>query len=326
MLKPPVDVPDSQTSPAAAIGDAVVPSVSARETSPLPVFRASLGGVLMGLAMLVPGVSGGTMILVMGLYDDFISAIADITRLRFTRRNVVFMAIVGASAAVAIAALAGTLSRAVTLHRSAMFALFIGLTLGGVPLLVRMLGRATVSSGVGLVLGLALMILIAVTQSDPPDKAAIREAVASGSFSIKPDYVTDVGAGALGMSAMILPGVSGAYMVLVLGRYETILASIALAKDFVLSMGKSGDLTFLRVLVPVAIGAILGIVLLSNFLKWMLHHHERPTLGALLGILLGSVIGIWPFDAGAQPTDYAIGGLLAAGGLIFTLSLSRISA
>ena len=276
--------------------------------------------------MLVPGVSGGTMILVMGLYEEFISSIADITRLRFTRRNVVFMAIVGASALVAIAALAGTLSRAVTLQRSAMCALFIGLTLGGVPLLVRMLGRPTASSGIGLALGLALMILMAATKSEPPDKAAIREAVASGSFPIEPEYVTDVGAGALGMSAMILPGVSGAYMVLVLGRYETILASIALAKDFALSMGEKGDLTFLRILVPVAIGAILGIVLLSNFLKWMLHRHEKATVGVLLGILLGSVIGIWPFDAGAPIADYATGGLLAVAGLIFTLSLSRISA
>lgn len=326
MSKPPSDLNSPPTPPPVATGGSEPPTVSTREASPLPVFRASIGGVLMGLANLVPGVSGGTMILVMGLYDDFISSIADITRLRFTRRNVVFMAIVGASAIVAIAALAGTLSRAVTLHRSAMFALFIGLTLGGVPLLVRMLGRWTVSSVLGLVLGLALMILVAATRNEPPDKSAIREAVASGSFPIEPDYATDVGAGALGMSAMVLPGVSGAYMLLVLGRYETILASIALAKDFALSMGNKGDLTFLRILFPVAIGAILSIVLLSNFLKWMLHRHKKATLGTLLGILLGSVIGIWPFDASAQLADYATGGLLTVAGLIFTLSLSRISA
>ena len=276
--------------------------------------------------MLVPGVSGGTMILVIGLYDEFISSIADVTRLRFTRRNVLFLAIVGGAAAVAIATLAGTLSRAVALHRSAMFSLFIGLTLGGVPLLLKMLSRPTRAAWIGLVIGIALMIGIVLTKAEPPDKAAIREAVAAGRLPIRPAYATDVAAGALGMSAMVLPGVSGAYMVLVLGRYETILASISSAKTFVASFGSEGNSEFLRVLIPVAIGAVLGLVLLSNFLKWMLHAHEKLTLGILLGILLGSVVGIWPFEAESAVTDYLLGGGLAAVGLLCTLSLSRISA
>ena len=64
----------------------------------LPVVRSVAGGFLMGLANLVPGVSGGTMIVVTGLYDEFITSIADVTRLRFSRRNVTFLAIVGAAA------------------------------------------------------------------------------------------------------------------------------------------------------------------------------------------------------------------------------------
>lgn len=293
---------------------------------PLPVFRAGVGGVLMGLAMLVPGVSGGTMILVTGLYDEFITSIADVTRFRLTRRNLLFLAIVGGAALVAIALLAGTLSRAVTLHRSAMFSLFIGLTLGGVPLLLRLLGRPTWSAWGGLVFGIALMLAIVLTKTEPPDRAAIKAAVAAGNLPIIPDYATDVFAGALGMSAMVLPGVSGAYMVLVLGRYETILASISAAMAYARSAGSEGSLEFLRVLLPVAIGAVLGILLLSNFLKWMLHHHAKPTLGALLGILLGSVVGIWPFEADSQVNDYLFGGILAVVGLIATVSLSRLSA
>ena len=57
------------------------------ETTPLPVVRSAIGGCLMGMANLVPGVSGGTMIVVMGLYEEFISSLADVTRLKFTRRN-----------------------------------------------------------------------------------------------------------------------------------------------------------------------------------------------------------------------------------------------
>ncbi len=184
----------------------------------------------MGLANLVPGVSGGTMILVTGLYDEFITSLADVTRLRFTRRNVTFLAIVGCAATAAIVALAGTFSRAVILHRSPMVSHFIGPTLGGTPLLVRMLRGFTASSVFGMAAGLAAMITIAVTKQEPPDKVSIKATVAAGEFVLEPDYPRDVAAGALGMSAMVLPGISGAYMLLVVGRYETILASVAAAR------------------------------------------------------------------------------------------------
>lgn len=298
-----------------------------QERPRLPVVRSVIGGVLMGLANLVPGVSGGTMILVTGLYDEFISSLADVTRLKFTKRNITFLAIVGFAAVAAVAALAGTLSRAVILHRSAMYSLFIGLTLGGAPLLIRMLKGITVASAVGIVVGLGIMVTVAATKQETPDKDNLKAAAVAGEFVINADYPRDVAAGALGMSAMVLPGISGAYMLLVLNRYETILASISVGKDYALSLGRDGNaLDFLRVIIPTAIGAVISLVFLSNLLKWMLHRHEKVTLGLLLGILFGSVIGIWPFEAGSLAGDYALGVPLAAAGFLCTSVLSRISA
>ncbi len=294
---------------------------------PLPVVRSAIGGFLMGLANLVPGVSGGTMIVVMGLYEQFITSIADVTRLRFTKRNVAFLGIVGSTAVVAIALLAGVLSRTVTLHREPMFSLFIGMTLGGVPVLIRMLDRVKASSVVGMAIGLAVMVGIALTKEEPPDREAVRAAVAQGTFVINPDYSRDVAAGVLGMSAMVLPGISGAYMFLILGRYEVILASIAMAKSYVFSLGARGDpRAFLAVIIPAAIGALFSLVVLANFLKWMLQSHRHPTVGLLLGILFGSVVGIWPFDRTSAPGDYAVGATLALAGFITTALLSRIRA
>lgn len=294
---------------------------------PQPFLRCLVGGVLMGLANLVPGVSGGTMILVTGLYDEFITSLADVTRLRFTRRNVSFLAVVVAAAAVAIVALAGTLSRAVTLHQSAMFSLFIGLTLGGAPLLVRLLGKVSAPAVVGACFGLAIMVGVAVTHAEPPDKGAIRAAVAEGRFVIQADYGRDVAAGALGMSAMVLPGISGAYMLLILHRYETILAAISVAKTFVVSRGGEGDVSAaLRVLAPTGVGAIISLVFFTNILKWMLHRFKSLTFGLLLGILLGSVIGIWPFEAASTASEYLFGALLAMVGFLFTAGLARLGA
>ncbi len=293
---------------------------------PLPIVRCIAGGVLMGLANLVPGVSGGTMILVVGLYEEFIGSIADITRLRFTRRGVIFLGIVGCTAFAAISTLAGTLSRAVTLHESAMFSLFIGMTLGGVPLLLGMLKKTTPSSVIGIILGLAIMLVIAFTRDEPQNKAAIKEAVAAGSFVVTPSYLKDVVGGALGMSAMVLPGISGAYMLLLLGRYETILAAVAEAKDYAVSFGRQGDpAEFMGVVIPVGLGAVLSLVVLSNLLKWMLRRYQQATLGMLLGILLGSVVGIWPFHEASHAVDYVTGAALAGGGFAATFLLSRIN-
>ncbi len=300
------------------------PSVA---VTPLPVARGVIGGLLMGMANLVPGISGGTMILVMGLYDEFVTSIADIVRLKLSRRNLAFMALIVASAGMSIAALAGTLSRAVTLHPTAMFSLFIGLTLGGVPVLTRMLKRASWSAVIGAMLGFALMLLMAMTRDEAPNRDAIRAAVAAGEFVVQPAYARDVAAGVLGLSAMILPGVSGAYMLLILDRYEPILAAVALAKRYVFSLGHDGHaLVFLRVLVPTALGAVLSLVLFSNLLKWLLHRHQQPALGALLGILLGSVIGMWPFTAVSTGSDYTVGTALAVAGFLLTLGVSRVSA
>ena len=292
----------------------------------VPVSRAAVGGLLMGLAMLVPGVSGGTMIVVVGLYDRFIESIADVTRLRFTRQNVLFLAIVGITAAVAIGTFAGTFGRAVSLHRSAMFSLFIGMTLGGVPLLLGMIEKFHTRTSMGVVLGLAVMIGIALTRDEPPNREAVREAIEKGAIVIQPSYALDVGAGILGMSAMVLPGISGAYMVLIMGRYETILGAIAIVKNGLIRSGGQPDLSVaLHVLVPTAVGAILSLVLLSNILKWLLHHYRDATLGVLLGILLGSVVGIWPFDRASQMTDYVIGSSLVVAGFVATTVLSRIA-
>ncbi|MFQ5414565.1 MAG: DUF368 domain-containing protein [Phycisphaerae bacterium] len=307
------------------------PNTTAGDTAPrvpIPRMRTAVAGVLMGLANLVPGVSGGTMILVMGLYDDFITSLADVVRLRPTRRSVGFLMIVVGFAGAAIALGSGPMRAAVRDHHSAMYALFIGMTLGGAPLLYGMLQPVRRSTCIGVVVGLAIMIGIAASRPrEPEHRADTAAAPTARSMDIAPDYGRDAAAGALGMSAMVLPGISGAYMLLVLDRYEPVLGAVAMTKTYVASMGADGAPdVFLRVMIPVAVGAILSIILLSRGLKWLLHHHERPTVAVLLGILLGSVIGIWPFDAASGPADYTIGVALAALGFGGTCVVSRIKA
>ncbi len=281
----------------------------------------------MGLANLVPGISGGTMIVVMGLYDEFIGSIADLAKLRLSKRSIYFLGLVGGTAAVAIVSLAGSVSRLVVDHRSAMYSLFIGLTLGGAPTIWKMLGKVSRPAIAGMAIGLGCMVAIALFQPDKTDKDAIREAVRQGQLSISASYGVDALAGALGMSAMVLPGLSGAYMLLILGRYETIFAAVDGAKHWAISFGKEGDPSvFLPVLIPTAIGALLSLLLLSNFLKWMLRAHRSVSLGFIMGLLLGSVVGIWPFHANSVAAEVYVGVALMVAGCATTIALSRIQA
>ena len=97
----------------------------------------------------------------------------------------------------------------------------------------------------------------------------------------------DLVAGLIGATTMVLPGISGSYMLLVLDQYDRVIGAVH-DRDF-------------RIIIPVGIGAVMGVVVLSNALKYLLHHYKTVTIGFLLGMLLGSVIGLWPF--GRQPGD-----------------------
>jgi putative membrane protein len=101
-------------------------------------------------------------------------------------------------------------------------------------------------------------------------------------------------------SAMILPGVSGGYLLLILGQYESILGTIDQLKQGFL-------VDTLPVLIPLGIGIVVGVVGVSNLLRWLLQRFEKATLGTLLGLLLGAVVGLWPFQEATPPVvDEAI--------------------
>ncbi|MEO0586302.1 MAG: DUF368 domain-containing protein [Planctomycetota bacterium] len=256
-------------------------------------FRAAFGGVLMGLANLVPGISGGTMLLASGVYPRFIGAIGELTRLRFRLWSVVTLGVVVAAALVAIVLGAGLIKDLVVDYRWVMYALFIGLTLGGVPVVWRLIDRKTPATFIAVAFGFVGMALLALAQAQGSDAAGVTEA----------SWVMMLLAGVAGASAMILPGVSGGYLLLVLGVYIPLLAAIetfrsALTDDF--DMNVLWDVGVSMIL-PVGLGVVIGVVAVSNVLKVLLDKAPRATLGFLLGLLLGAVVGLYPFQEAVAP-------------------------
>ena len=253
--------------------------------------RGLLGGALMGLANLVPGISGGTMLLAVGVYPSFINAIADLTVLRFKPRPLIVLATIAGAATLAIGLLAGPTRALVIEERPLMYSFFIGLTLGGLPLVWRLAQPVTRSVWIAAAVAFALMVAMAFGTE-------------GGNGSQSASIPLLVLSGLAGASAMILPGISGGYLLLLLGQYEPILAAIDEVKQGLI--GPAGfDLTrildSMNVVLPVGIGVVLGVVGVSNLLRWLLDRYEKPTLGVLLGLLLGAVVGLYPFQAPVPP-------------------------
>jgi putative membrane protein len=261
----------------------------------LLALRSALGGTLMGLANLVPGISGGTMLLAAGVYPGFISSIAELTTFRFRTASLVLLGSVAGTAALAILLLAGTVKGLVQDHRWVMYSLFIGLTLGGVPLLWRMARPLSAPVLLGALASFALMVVMALG-------GEAGHSVAERNLALL--FVSGLAAS----SAMILPGVSGGYLLLLLGQYEPILGTIDQLKRGLLGDAVSGAgpelalvLDALWVVIPLGLGIAGGVIGVSNLLRWLLRHYEKATLGALLGLLLGAVVGLWPFQEGRPP-------------------------
>jgi putative membrane protein len=255
--------------------------------------RSLFGGVLMGLANLVPGISGGTMLLAAGIYPRFVEALAEVTRFRFRWMSIYIIGLVAVAAVGAVLLLAGPVKTLVVEQRWIMYSLFIGLTLGGVPLVWRMVRPATGATWIGVAAGLAAMVVLVWMQQTG--------LWASGGAEAE-SLLLMVLAGVAGASAMILPGVSGGYLLLVLGVYVTILGAVDEIKQALVGTDPAALVEpGLRAVLPVGLGVVLGVVVVSNLLQWLLRRHEKGTLGVLIGLLLGAVVGLWPFQVGVKP-------------------------
>ncbi len=170
-----------------------------------------------------------------------------------------------------------------------MYSLFIGLTLGGLPILWKLASPIRRDVWGGVVLGAVLMGGLVYLQESGVGGAGL-----SGPFGL-------AAGGASAAGAMILPGVSGAFLLLLLGQYEPIIDAI---KDTVGAI-KNTDAQELarqmKVVIPVGIGVVVGVVGVSNLLRWLMHRFERPTLGVLMGLLIAAPAGLYPFRAGVEP-------------------------
>ena len=232
----------------------------------------------MGAADLVPGVSGGTMAFVLGVYEDLLDGIRAFNldalrlvvrlQLRELERHIPlrFLLALGLGVLAAPLTLAGALSATLDdpSGRILLFAFFFGLVLASILTVGAQL-RWSVVTAATLVAG--ALVAFGVVNLVPA--------------SVEPTPLNLFLAGMVAICAMILPGVSGAFFLLILGQYDHVLRAVS-------------ERDFLTVL-PVAVGAVIGIAIFARVLGWLLRHRHRATIAALTGFMVGSLWKIWPW-------------------------------
>ncbi len=240
-----------------------------------------IAGIVFGLANVIPGVSGGTMAVVFGVYERLIGLIANL-RERF-KKELPFIAFFGVGAAIGIVAFGKAMKWVLENYPIVANAFFIGVILGSIPMLAKMTfkgGKTWIVNWKNVVPGLITLAIMIPMAMAGDDSAAKETAQASMEGSLLLNMVKWMLGGVLAASCMIIPGVSGSFVMLLIGLYGTIISAVA-------------DLNMV-VLIPFAIGALIGLLYCAKLIKWLLKKYEMPTYSAILGFVLGSILCIFP--------------------------------
>lgn len=225
------------------------------------------------------------MLLAVGVYPECIDALAKVTTLRPDRRALGLLFAVAGAGGLLILLLAGTVKILVVEYRWAMYSVFLGATLGGVPTLWNLIASHDTKSWTGCAIGLSVMIAVPVSPTGP---------VADGTAHALLLFLAGLGA----FAAMILPGLSGGYLLVLSGQYVPILGAVDDLKSALLADGAPRWPTLVdsvQVLSPFALGGLVALVGVSSLVRLMLRHQRSLMLGFLLGLLVGAVRGLWPF-------------------------------
>lgn len=251
-------------------------------------------GFCMGAADIVPGVSGGTVALVFGIYRRLVASIRagssalgrlvrlDIAGFRHWLGEVEWSFLVPLLVGIgsAILALAGIIERLLDDHPIEMAALFFGLIAGSIVIVWQLLTRRDVRR-VAIMVGVGAVVFFLLGLREGTSEETV------GQLS-EPEPWAFFLAGAIAICAMILPGVSGSFLLVMLGMYGPVLSAV-----------NDRDLVVVLVFL---FGATVGLALFSQGLHWALTEHYDSVMAALIGLMAGSIRVLWPWPDGLNTT------------------------
>jgi putative membrane protein len=266
--------------------------------SPLDDVAQVARGFAMGAADIVPGVSGGTVALVLGIYDRLIKNIrtgarglkqiltGDIAGFRQTLRDIEWIWLIALLVGIlaAVATLSSVLERLLEEETIAMAGLFFGLVVGTIWIAWHLLERVD-AVAIAIIAGIGVVMFVLLGLRADTEVAEGTEEVVT-----QPFWVFAL-AGAVAICAMILPGISGSFILVMLGMYTEVLGAVN-DRDF-------------ASLAAFVVGCVIGLALFSTLLNWLLHQYRNQVIAAMIGLMLGSMRVLWPWPNGTFTTTLA---------------------
>lgn len=249
-------------------------------------------GFLLGIANIIPGVSGGTLAMTLGIYQDLIGAISHF--FKNLKKNLKLLIPLGIGMVIAILLGSKVITYCLKEFPFPTTLFFIGLIVGGIPLLTKKIkGKKIKPLNVASFL-LPFSIVMIMTLLNPGSNA-----VDLSTMSVI-KFILLIVIGMIAAATMVIPGVSGSFVLMLLGYYEPIVGTIGNLTDFSL-LGHN-----LLVLAPFGIGILIGIILIAKLIEYLLKKHEIPTYYAIIGFVTASVIGLGINLAGVATTTLQV--------------------
>mgnify|MGYP002821621210 FL=1 len=254
----------------------------------------------MGAVNKIPGVSGGTVAFVTGIYEDLLNSIKKINfkafKILFTKGfkafyreiNGKFLTIVFSGVIASFFSVSLILDILIEKYELYVFGLFFGMIVGSFYVIYYQLERITTKSLIGIIIGTVSGLLIGFAEN----------------YNVGTSDLIIFFSGVIAISGMILPGLSGSYLLLLMGNYTLIMVDSVNALYFTLIESASLDFTFindperlylLKVLMLFTLGSIFGLIFLSNVLSSLLKNFKTITISIIVGFIAGSLVGVWPW-------------------------------
>lgn len=250
------------------------------------MFGNILKGILIGVSNIIPGVSGGTIAFILGIYDFLTEAIANYFSCSWEKRKeyTIFLLQIGIGVITGIILFARLIEYMYGNYPEQTSFFFIGLILSSIPVILKDGGEKLKTKGVfSFCLGFFVILLLINLE---------KLGLSNGSdfFTGKYYYLKLFLCGMMASSAMVVPGLSGSMLLVLVGEYYNILAFINNAVKLPLFI--------------IGVGSIIGIISITKFINYMLSSHKNITIFFILGLIASSLFGIWPsFGASFKPTN-----------------------
>lgn len=280
-------------------------------------FMDIIKGMLIGIANIIPGVSGGTMAVSLGIYDKLISSVSNL--LTDWKRSLVTLLPIIIGCGIGIVGFTYAIEYLLNHHTFVTCMAFVGLILGGIPTLVSSLKKELKknSSRIGISGIVAFLVLFAVAVFLPMMNA---EDEVLKTFSVTPGTVTALFfVGVIASATMVVPGVSGSLVMMILGYYYGIINTIKSFLDSLKAFDMAGLIHGFALLMPFGIGVLLGIFLIAKLITFLFNKFGIQTYCAILGLIAASPFAIF-YNTGALGQVSSLG----IGTVVFSVVLAGV--